>query len=229
MIKFIKNELYGWKRIEILWLLFSSAVILGLSIYFGEGLIGIFAALTGVFCVVLTGKGKISSYIFGTLNTVLYAYIAFNARYYGSVMLNILYYMPMNFIGFALWKKNMNIETQEVIKRKLKINQQILLIIICLISIYFYGNILRNIGGNMPYIDSMSTVISIVAQILCVKRYMEQWFLWIVVDVITVIMWIGAFFTGGESIATLIMWTIYLLNAIFMFVKWYKESKVKEQ
>ena len=159
MIKFIKNELYGWKRIEILRLLFSSAVILGLSIYFGEGLIGIFAALTGVFCVVLTGKGKISSYIFGTLNTVLYAYIAFNARYYGSVMLNILYYMPMNFIGFALWKKNMNIETQEVIKRKLKINQQILLIIICLISIYFYGNILRNIGGNMPYIDSMSTVI----------------------------------------------------------------------
>ena len=62
-------------------------------------------------------------------------------------------------------------------------------------------------------------------RILCVKRYMEQWILWIVVDVVTVFMWIAAFFNGGESVATLLMWSIYLLNAIFMFIKWYKESK----
>ena len=63
------------------------------------------------------------------------------------------------------------------------------------------------------------------AQILCVKRYMEQWVLWIIVNIVTVYMWIMAFFNGGESIATLIMWSVYLLNAIFMFIKWNKESK----
>jgi nicotinamide mononucleotide transporter len=37
-------------------------------------------------------------------------------------------------------------------------------------------------------------------------------------------MWIAAFFNGGESVAVLLMWSIYLLNAIFMFVKWYRGS-----
>jgi len=36
-------------------------------------------------CVVLTGKGKLSSYVFGMVNTLLYAYIAYGAKYYGDV------------------------------------------------------------------------------------------------------------------------------------------------
>ena len=80
-------------------------------------------------------------------------------------------------------------------------------------------------GGNLPFVDSMSTVVSVVAQILCIKRYVEQWVLWIVVDIVTVIMWIAAFFIGGESVATLLMWSVYLINAIIMFIKWSKETK----
>lgn len=226
--KFIKNEAYGWSRLEIIWLLFSSAVILGLSIYWGESLIGIIAAITGVFCVVFTGKGKISSYIFGTINTVLYAYIAFGAKYYGEVMLNVIYYLPMNFVGFAMWKKYINAETQEVEKRKLDFKYQLGITVLCCVCIYGYGLILKALGGNLPFVDSISTVLSVFAQILCAKRYMEQWVLWIVVDVVTVFMWVAAFFNGGESMATLIMWSVYLLNAVFMFIKWYKECKANE-
>ncbi len=225
---FIKNELYGWKAVEILWLVFSTLVILSLSIYWGENLIGIIAAITGIFCVILTGKGKMSSYIFGTVNTLLYAYIALGAKYYGEVMLNIIYYLPMNFVGFFMWSKYINSETQEVEKRKLHIKNQLIILVLCCVCIYGYGLVLKKLGGNLPFVDSMSTVLSIFAQILCVKRYMEQWVLWIVVDVVTVIMWAIAFMNGGESIATLIMWSIYLLNAIFMFVKWYKEGKARE-
>ena len=222
---FIKNELYGWNKFEVIWISFSTAVILGLSIYWNESLVGIIAALTGVICVILTGKGKISSYVFGTVNTLLYAYIAFGAKYYGEVMLNIIYYLPMNFVGFYMWKKHINSETQEVKKRKLDLKKQALVGVLCVICIYGYGLILKSLGGNLPFVDSMSTILSIFAQILCVKRYMEQWVLWIIVDVVTVFMWAVAFMNGGESIATLLMWSIYLLNAIFMFIKWYSESK----
>lgn len=226
--KFMKKELYGWSKLEIIWLFFLSVVILGLSIYWGESMIGIIAALTGVFCVVLTGKGKISSYIFGTINTVLYAYISFKAKYYGEVMLNIIYYLPMNFVGFAMWRKYINSETQEVEKRKLDFKYQLGITVLSCVCIYGYGVVLKWLGGNLPFVDSMSTVLSIFAQILCVKRYMEQWILWIIVDVVTVFMWAVNFFNGGESIATLIMWSMYLLNAIFMFIKWYRESKANE-
>ena len=72
-------------------------------------------------------------------------------------------------------------------------------------------------------------MLSVVAQILCVKRYMEQWILWIIIDIVSVYMWSVAFINGGENIATLIMWGVYLLNAIFMFFKWFKESKGSEK
>ena len=80
-------------------------------------------------------------------------------------------------------------------------------------------------GGQLPFMDSMSTVISVVAQLLCVKRFAEQWILWVVVDVVTVIMWAFVFFTEGESIATLLMWSVYLINAIIMCAKWHKGAK----
>ena len=62
----IKRELTGWKKWEIIWLLIATAVILGVSIYWKDSPTGILAALTGIWCVILTGKGKLSSFWIGT-------------------------------------------------------------------------------------------------------------------------------------------------------------------
>lgn len=222
--KYIKAELKNWKAIEVFWLLAAVIIILILSIYWKDNWIGITAAVTGVACVVLTGKGKLSSYIFGIINVLFYAYIAYNAKYYGEVMLNMLYYLPMNFVGWYAWYKHMDEETGEVEKKRMSVRNSIIVFLATGIAIFIYGFVLRAMGGNLPFVDSMSTVVSVVAQILCIKRYVEQWILWIVVDIVTVIMWIAAFFTGGESVATLLMWSIYLINAIIMFIKWNKEA-----
>ena len=93
--KFIKDELAGWKFWEAAWLLIACAVIMALSIYWEDTVMGIISAVTGVACVVCTGKGKLSAYIFGTVNVVLYAIISYQAKYYGEVMLNALYYFPI--------------------------------------------------------------------------------------------------------------------------------------
>lgn len=114
---FIKDELSGWKPWEILWITTATMTILSLSIYLNESLIGIIMAISGVICVVLTGKGKLSSYVFGMVNTLLYAYIAYGAKYYGDVMLNLLYYAPMNVVGWVMWNKHMSVETKEVEKK----------------------------------------------------------------------------------------------------------------
>ena len=92
--RFIKTEFSGWKPLEVLWLLIATCTILGLSLYWKDTVVGIISALTGVWCVVLTGKGKVSNFLFGIVNVVLYAYISFHARYYGEVMLNLIYYLP---------------------------------------------------------------------------------------------------------------------------------------
>ena len=224
----IKSELKSWKKWQIFWMIFANAMIIGVSIYQKDTWLGIAASVTGTICVILVGMGKVSNYIFGTINVLLYAIVAYKAKYYGDVMLNLLYYFPTNILGWVVWKKHIDKESNVVYKRRMTIKQDILLVIISAVSVFGYGFVLKLMGGNLPVVDSMSTVLSVIAQILMIKRFMEQWIVWIVVDVVSVIMWVVALNTEGASVAVLLMWSVYLVNAIIMFVKWLKESKQQE-
>ena len=59
------------KAWEVVWLLLATAVIIGLSVYWKDIWMGIVSATTGVICVICTGKGKLSAYLFGLVNSVL--------------------------------------------------------------------------------------------------------------------------------------------------------------
>lgn len=221
----LKNEFSGWKMWEVVWLLGASAVIFSLSIFWHDSLVSLLAALTGVICVILTGKGKVSNFLFGIVNVVLYAYLSWKAGFYGEVMLNLLYYFPCNFIGIVCWSKHLNESGNEVVKERMGLKESLLVYPLTFGCVVAYGFILKRLGGTLPFVDSLSTIMSISAQILCIKRYAEQWILWIIIDVVTVGMWGYNFFNGGENISTLLMWAVYLINAVIMYVKWRKESK----
>lgn len=224
MKDFIQNELSGWKRAEVFWLLAACVVIAGLSVYWGDNLMGIISAATGVACVVCTGKGKLSAYLFGLINCVLYAIIAYKATLYGETMLNTIYYIPMQFVGFYTWKRNMNAETHEVNKRHMKNQHRIVLLLSIIAATYVYGLLLRYLGDAMPFVDSFTTVSSVAAMIISVRMFAEQWWIWVAVDVFSVYMWWCDFRTGSDNMATLLMWVVYLGNAVIMLVKWEKEA-----
>ena len=223
----IKEELTGWKKIEVFWLLLACSIITGLSIYWGDTLMGIISATTGVACVICTGKGKLSAYIFGLVNCVLYAIISYKVKLYGETMLNLIYYVPMQFIGFYIWSKNMNNDTHEVNKIHMTNKSRIFWLIIMILSTIIYGYILKYLGDAMPFVDSFTTMSSVIAMIISVKMYSEQWWIWIAVDVFSVYMWWTNFSIGNENLATLLMWVVYLLNAIIMSIKWEKEIRKK--
>lgn len=221
---FIKNELSGWKPWELVWLLVSTLVIVALSIYWHDTPMGIISSTCGVICVVCTGKGKLSAYTFGLVNSLLYAIISYQATYYGETMLNALYYIPMQFVGFYVWAKNINPQTQEVIKRRMKWSQRLLLILSICIAMVGYGYVLKNLGDSMPFVDSFTTVSSVFAMIISVKMFAEQWWIWVAVNVFSVYMWAIDFASGSDNIATLLMWIIYLGNSLIMLIKWEKEA-----
>ncbi len=227
MKKFIKEEWSGWKPLEVTWLLVACAVITGLSIYWGDTLMGVISSTTGVACVVCTGKGKLSAYIFGLVNSILYAIISYQATLYGETMLNAIYYVPMQFVGFYIWSKNMNSETHEVTKRHMKNSGRILMVLAIAAATVAYGFVLKYLGDAMPFVDSFTTVSSVVAMIVSVRMFAEQWWIWIAVDVFTVYMWVCNFAAGNDNIATLLMWIVYLGNAIIMCVRWEKEIRGK--
>jgi nicotinamide mononucleotide transporter len=111
--------------------------VIGFTIYFSvisEGvsllylIIDGIAAISGIFCVVLCAKGRKSQYIWGVLNVLGYVIIAFINKYYGEVMLNALYYLPSQFIGYYLWNKNSNQGNGDVVGKKLTIKQSLILV-----------------------------------------------------------------------------------------------------
>ena len=233
MKKILENELSGWKKLEITWLLSACIIIAGLSIYWGDTIMGIISATTGVACVVCTGKGKLSAYFFGLINCVLYAIISYNAKLYGETMLNAIYYVPMQFIGFYVWNKHMNEEKHEVKKIHMTNMSRIIWLLVMIVATIIYGLILKKLGDAMPFVDSFTTVSSVIAMIVSVKMYSEQWWIWILVDVFSVYMWWCNFSAGNDNLATLLMWVVYLGNAIIMCIKWEKEAskntkKIKE-
>ena len=130
----------------------------------------------------------------------------------------------MQFYGFYEWGKNMNPDTHEVYKKKMSLRNTVILLISVFVLTVLYGLFLQFLNGNLPFVDALSTVVAIIALYISIKMYTEQWLLWIIVNIVTVIMWIYALNNGNGSVVILIMTLIYLINSIIMYFKWKNES-----
>jgi nicotinamide mononucleotide transporter len=119
----------------------------------------------------------------------------------------------------------MNKDTHEVKKLHMSNKNRILYLILMVVSTYIYGLFLKSIGDAMPFVDSFTTISSVIAMIISVKMFSEQWWIWIAVNVFSVYMWWCDFVSGSYNMATLLMWCVYLFNAIIMCIKWEKEIK----
>lgn len=198
-------------------------------------IIGSFAAVTGVLCVVLVAKGSIWNYLFGLVNVSLYALISWKAALYGDAALNALYYLPMQFIGWWQWRRRGAALSEasssapdhdvRVRARRMTARQRLVLFAVCAALVVAGGFLLEALGDPQPFKDSATTVLSIIAQALMAMAFMEQWILWILTNIISVVMW-SVFVAEGQAHAEVmvIMWTFYLLNSLNGFRVWLKLS-----
>ena len=196
--------------------------------------VGSIAGITGVLCVVLVAKGSIWNYAFGLVNVSLYAWISYKAALYGDAGLNALYYLPMQFIGWWQWRKRGAAMSEsesagdgvQVKARRLDWSQRVLLVLGCFAAVTAVGFLLKYLGDPQPFKDSATTVLSVVAQALMALAFMEQWALWIITNVISVVMWSVCVLRGEAHAGVMvIMWVFYLLNSINGFRVWLKLSK----
>ncbi len=209
-----------WNLFEKSWLIIFTLINVAVLIYSKEGILGFTASVTGMLSVILVAKGKISNYYFGIINVVIYGFISYNSKYYGEAMLNILYFLPMQIIGFMMWRRNnLNIdESKEVKAERMTAKEIILWSVLSGIAVIVYGIILKKLNNTLPMADSFTTVLSVTAMILMVKRYIEQWIVWIMIDIVAIYMWL--FIKSDYNIT--IMWTAYLVNAVYGLYNWAK-------
>lgn len=218
-----KSMLNDWTLFEKAWLIISTITMVGLSIVWKDSMISLISGVTGIIGVVLCAKGKVSTYFYATINVALYAIICFQNGLYGEVMLNTLYFIPMNIIGFFLWSKKKD-DDGSVEAKSLTKNQVMMLFAGMTVVIVLYYQLLKTLGGNLQLVDSITTVTSIVALLLQILRYKEQWLVWILVNLVSIVMWVMLLNTPEGSISMIVMWSAYLINSIYGYINWSKLS-----
>ena len=240
----IKEELKGWKPFDIIWLVTVCVIITTVTLLtsnteaFGMAhptlsagavkacvVCSIIAAIIGVINVVLGGKGKLSNYFFGVVSACLMIYINLTVKNFG-IMLVSVYNLVMQFVGFRAWSKNMNMATHEVKKIHMKKNHRLIYFGIIAAATVILGSIMKSVGDAHPFIDAFITASQVIAMILMVSMFAEQWWLWIVINIASIYL----FLTSREvTLALALMYMVYFVNSIIMCVKWEREARENDK
>ena len=221
----MKKGLGGWSLFELTWLALFTGIAIALTVLMKDSLFGFTVFITGVLCVVFAAKGNLTTYAFGMYNTFGYAYLAYVNGLFGEVMLNLLFFVPMNVIGFLMWRNHR--DGGKLSMRQMDARGLLLVAVVCVLGSVLLGFGLSFIPGqNSPYIDAVTTVLSVVATMLMVKRFKEQWLVYIVLNMFTVLLWAIRTLEGSpDGVLMIVMWSAYLINAVYGYYNWNKGAK----
>ena len=213
-----------WSKYDKLWVVFSIVLILLGSIYkfsfivdstsniLLEIISGVLA-VCGVTYVFGIAKQSKVAYFFGITHVILYAVVCYSKGLYISAGYNLLYSFPVMIYGYINWGRVGN-EENDGIKSLRKLG-------ICIFA-YISKNILN---GSNVILDAIVSVSICVATFLMAKKYIEQWFLFIIANFFGLIMFLTINFNNMQDIELLIMWAIYLINSFYGMFAWKKTLK----
>ena len=100
---------------------------------------------------------------------------------------------------------------------------RIYLILIGILGSIITSLILLYCNDKSPMADGITTFLSILGMYLTVRCCIEQWFIWMIVNGISSIMWINIVAQGTKAYSTVIMWVVYFILAIYFYKEWKKE------
>ena len=194
---------------------------------FMQGMIGgspieIAAVMFGFANVFLLVRRSIWNYPFGLIMVSLYAWIFYDAKLYSDMLLQPFFFV-IQLLGWWWWLTKRNDDGLVIVER-MPIYQIPVYAGVAAICIVAVGGLMsRYTDAAVPYWDAATTVLSVIAQILLARRKLENWIVWIIVDVIA----IGVYTYKGLN-PTAMLYTVFLCLAIAGFVNWRRAARVPE-
>lgn len=202
--------------------------VFGLSVYMKDSPIATVSAVFGLLYTIYAGRGKMICYIFGMVGTFCYSYLSFKQALWGNLLLYAGYYFPMEIIGLISWGKHIEKKNNEVKKKCLTQTHKIAFLTVLFILSAIFSVVFKIYNDKYPILDSITTILSIGGMYLTVKRCIEQWVIWTIVNFVSIIIWFKIFMSGGKTFATLLMWMIYFFLGIYFYFRWKRELLEKQ-
>lgn len=167
--------------------------------------------LAGLLCIWLASQEKIINYFFGIINVVLFGIIFFQIQLYASLLLQVFFFVA-NIYGWYAWSRVDNHQQVELKIRWMSLPKTLITLIVSILAILLltynidlvFGvladlaiKILNILGADLsvpvlepdafPFWDSVMTILSVVAMILMTRKYVENWLVWAVINVISIV------------------------------------------
>jgi nicotinamide mononucleotide transporter len=173
--------------------------------------IEILATLLGLANILLLVRRSIWNYPFGLLMVSLYAYIFFGAKLYSDALLQIFFFVLQLYGWWAWWR--VGGRAQKVKVERLTVPARIAWLAMIALTSLGWGTVMRAYtDASYPWWDAAVAMASIAAQILLARRCIENWVLWIVVDIAAIGLYLakGLTLTAGLYFAFLLLCVVGL-------------------
>jgi nicotinamide mononucleotide transporter len=175
----------------------------------------IVAAILCLINVFLIVRRVIWAFPIGILGVVLYAFVFYEAKFYGDMVLQIVY-IVMQIQGWYAWSQGDRAEDAKIAVRRLDTRQWLITAGLIALGTMSIGRILFSFtNASLPWIDALTTSISLTAQWWMNLRYLENWLLWIVVNVIYLYQ-----YSYKELYVTTALYATFLVLAVLGYREW---------
>ena len=183
--------------------------------------IEIIGTLAGFIYIFLEIKQNVWLWFVGIITSALYVVVFFEAKLYADMSLNI-YYVIISIYGWYWWLYgNKQTEKKELPISKLSLQLSLVLLPITIIIFGIMWFVLsRFTDSQVPMWDSLVTALSIVATWMLTRKILEQWLVWIFVNIISM----GLFIYKGLYPTTLLFF-VYFALALVGYYEWLKIMK----
>jgi len=183
--------------------------------------IEIFGVITGIIYVVLEVKQNRLLWPLGIATSAAYVYIFFGGKFYADMGLQ-LYYVLISIYGWYFWSRGGTRRVKGELP-VIRINRRqftwlLLVFMAAWIGIYFVLD--RFTDSVVPVGDSLTTALAIVATWMLTRKIIEQWFLWILANGVS----IGLYIYKGLY-PTVILYAVYTGMAVYGYFEWKRSLK----
>ena len=173
------------------------------------------AVLFSVVYVILAANENIWCWAAAIISVSLYVYIFYTVQLYPETGLQIFYFI-MAIVGYYMWNK----QDKERIKEWSE-TKHLLIILFGAIFTFFMGFYFSTYtDSQMPIIDSFTTVFSIIATYMVIKKVLGNWLYWIVIDAVSVYIYFNR-----DLHLTSLLFVAYTIIAVFGYFAWMKRMK----
>lgn len=179
-------------------------------------------AVLGFLYIFLSIRQHIFTWPVGLLTSALYVYVFLVSKFYADMLLQV-YYVGVSIYGWYYWLKgNSNSNKQLTVSHTpLKLYLPLLGATLVLFFLFLFG-LKYYTDSPVPFGDSLTTALSIVATWMLARKYLEHWLIWIFVD------FFSAFLYGFKGLwPTVILFLVYTVMAALGYRSW-KNELIKE-